>query len=92
MVRNVLNFLFHEKYLVFFRFIFIIVVFLGAISSISLVWPLADIMNGLMAFPNLIGLLLLSNVIVKESKTFFCSFKKREIGKKVKIFKKKNQR
>ncbi|MEI8329941.1 MAG: alanine:cation symporter family protein, partial [Chlamydiia bacterium] len=47
------------------------VVFLGAIMHFDVVWPLADIMNGLMAFPNLIGLLFLAPVVVKESQGFF---------------------
>ncbi|NGX34343.1 MAG: Amino-acid carrier protein AlsT [Candidatus Anoxychlamydiales bacterium] len=77
------EFLFKEKYILFFRIAFILVVFLGAISSIKLVWPLADIMNGLMAFPNLIGLFLLTNVVVSESKAFFELLKnEKEIIKK----------
>ena len=39
--------------------------------SFDIVWPLADIMNGLMALPNLIGLMGLSSVILIESKAFF---------------------
>ncbi|NGX63452.1 MAG: Amino-acid carrier protein AlsT [Candidatus Anoxychlamydiales bacterium] len=76
------EFLFHEKYLFLFRVFFIAVVFLGAISSIKLVWPIADIMNGLMALPNLIGLFLLSNVIVAESNSFFDLLKREKQLKK----------
>ncbi len=65
------EYLFHEKYIVYFRIFFIFVTFLGAIASIKLVWPIADIMNGFMAIPNLIGLFLLSSVVVKESEIFF---------------------
>ena len=54
-----------------FRVLFCLVVFLGAILSFDLVWPLADIMNGLMALPNLIGLIGLSSVVVVEAKLFF---------------------
>ncbi|MCX6988948.1 MAG: sodium:alanine symporter family protein [Chlamydiae bacterium] len=54
-----------------YRVIFCAVVFLGAIMHFDVVWPLADIMNGLMAFPNLIGLLFLAPVVVKESQGFF---------------------
>jgi len=76
------EFLFHEKYIFFFRIAFIVIVFLGAISSIKLVWPLADVMNGLMAIPNLIALFLLSNVVVKESNQFFDLLKKEKSLKK----------
>ena len=40
---------------------------LGSIMSLGLVWNIADIMNALMAIPNLVSLLLLSNVIVRET-------------------------
>lgn len=43
---------------------------IGAGTSVQIVWDIADIFNGLMAIPNLIGLLLLSNVIVKETDKF----------------------
>ena len=51
---------------------FCVVVFFGAIiSKVELVWTTADIMNGFMAVPNLIGLLGLSGVIVAETKKFY---------------------
>lgn len=48
-----------------------IVVFIGAIGKLETVWTLTDIMNGLMAFPNLIALLGLSFVIKNETNLFF---------------------
>ena len=39
--------------------------------TVSAVWTIADIFNGLMAFPNLIALLFLNGVIVKETKDYF---------------------
>jgi AGCS family alanine or glycine:cation symporter len=45
-------------------------VFVGAIVKLDLVWTFADVMNGLMAFPNLIGLLGLSGVIVMETRKY----------------------
>lgn len=79
------EFLFKEKYLIYFRAVFIMVIFLGAISSIKLVWPLADIMNGFMAIPNLIGLFLLTNVVVEESDIFLNVLKKEKLSlKKIK--------
>jgi alanine or glycine:cation symporter, AGCS family len=55
-----------------YRMIFCVVVFMGAvISKVELVWSFADIMNGLMAVPNLIGLIALSGIIVAETKKYY---------------------
>jgi AGCS family alanine or glycine:cation symporter len=43
----------------------------GAISKLSLVWNISDTLNGLMAIPNLIGLLFLTPVIIQETKKYF---------------------
>jgi len=43
---------------------------LGAITNIGLIWSIADSMNALMAIPNLISLILLSGVIVKETRKY----------------------
>ena len=51
-----------------YRVIFLITVYLGAVVSLDLVWNLADIFNALMAIPNLISLIFLSGVIVKETR------------------------
>lgn len=53
-----------------YRVLFLISVYLGAVVSLDLVWNLADIFNALMAIPNLIALVLLSGVIVKETKKY----------------------
>jgi alanine or glycine:cation symporter, AGCS family len=53
-----------------YRLLFVFASFLGAVHSLELVWTLSDAMNGLMALPNLIGLLLLSGVVVTESKKY----------------------
>lgn len=54
----------------FYRTIFLIMVYLGAVISLELVWNLADIFNALMAIPNLLCLLFLSGVIVKETRKY----------------------
>lgn len=51
-----------------YRILYIIAVFFGAVFELSLVWNLADLMNALMAIPNLISLILLSGVIAAESR------------------------
>jgi AGCS family alanine or glycine:cation symporter len=54
-----------------YRVIFIAATFFGAIRSIEFVWKFSDLMNGLMALPNLVGLLLLSGVIARETREYF---------------------
>lgn len=54
-----------------YRYIYILAVFIGPYMTVSAVWTIADIFNGLMAIPNMIALFALSGVIVKETKDFF---------------------
>ena len=56
-----------------YRVLFIAAVFIGSILSLSVVWNLADIANALMAIPNLIAILLLSGVIVRETRKYLWS-------------------
>ncbi|MEG0075348.1 MAG: sodium:alanine symporter family protein [Eubacterium sp.] len=49
-----------------YRIIFSLVTFVGATTTLKIVWDFSDTMNGLMAIPNLICLLVLSNVVAKE--------------------------
>ena len=53
-----------------YRSLWVLFVFLGSIFSLDLVWNLSDLMNGLMALPNLISLVALSGVIVSETKKY----------------------
>lgn len=54
----------------FFRVLFTLVVIPGAILELDIVWKISDICNGLMAFPNLIGLCALSGVVIAETRSF----------------------
>lgn len=54
-----------------FRIIYILAVFIGPYLTVSAVWNIADIFNGLMAFPNLIALFALSGVVGKETRAYF---------------------
>ena len=54
-----------------FRWVYILAVFIGPYMTVSAVWMIADIFNGLMAFPNLIALVALSGVVVAETKKYF---------------------
>ncbi len=53
-----------------YRVIFSLIVFVGAVSELKTIWALSDVMNGLMALPNLIGILLLSGLIVRETRHY----------------------
>ena len=59
-----------DKALKPFRIIFVCVVPIGALMTLDLVWDIADVLNALMAVPNLIGLLLLSPVLFKISREY----------------------
>lgn len=53
-----------------YRIIWIIAIYLGSVLNLTLVWNIADSMNALMAIPNLISLILLSGVAVKETRKY----------------------
>lgn len=57
-----------------YRWIYIACVFIGPYMTVSAVWTIADIVNGLMAIPNLIALLALNGVVVAETKKYFSKF------------------
>ncbi len=63
-----------------YRLAFLAAVFLGAVVSLDIVWNFADLMNGLMAFPNLIAVLLLSGVILRETRYFLWEGRLDEAG------------
>lgn len=62
-----------------FRYIYILLVAVGAFLKLDLIWILADIVNGLMAIPNLIGLIGLSGVIVTETKAYFAQLENKKM-------------
>lgn len=65
------EFLFGVKHINIYRSIFIIMVALGGFLELDLIWTIADIVNGLMAIPNLIALLALSPIIIAETRNYF---------------------
>jgi AGCS family alanine or glycine:cation symporter len=65
-----IEYLFKEGVVKPYRVVFTLAVFLGAVVKLELAWAFADVMNGLMAFPNLVGLLGLSKVVVDETKKY----------------------
>ena len=59
------------KHVKIFRWIYILAVFIGPYMTVSAVWTIADIFNGMMALPNMIALFALSGVVAAETKDFF---------------------
>ncbi len=66
-----IEYLFGIKAILPYRVVFIILIGVGAVAKLSLVWNISDTLNGLMAIPNLIGLIFLTPVVVAETKNFF---------------------
>ena len=67
-----LEYLTDNKYvLIGFRVIYVLAVFIGPYLTVSAVWNIADIVNGLMAFPNLVALFALSGIVGKETRAYF---------------------
>ena len=67
----------NKKAALTYRWLYIIAVFVGPYMTVSAVWTIADIFNGLMALPNMIALFALSGVIAAETKAFFDAGKHR---------------
>ncbi|NLO24538.1 MAG: sodium:alanine symporter family protein [Clostridiales bacterium] len=65
------EYLFGSKAIMPYRVIWIPFILIGAIGGLVTIWDIADTLNGLMAIPNLIGLLGLSGVIIKLTKDYF---------------------
>jgi len=69
--EKALEYLLGEKAIIVFRVVFVAAVIVGATRELKFVWDFSDLMNGLMAIPNLIGILLLSKVVKEESQRYF---------------------
>lgn len=67
------------KHVKIFRWIYILAVFIGPYMTVSAVWTIADIFNGLMAIPNMIAIFALSGVVAKETRDFFKRHKEGKI-------------
>ena len=61
----------NQKPIMIYRWLYIFAIFIGPYMTVSAVWTIADIFNGLMALPNMIALFALSGVVAKETKDFF---------------------
>ena len=54
-----------------YRWLYILAVFIGPYMTVTAVWTIADIFNGLMAIPNIIALFALSGIVAKETREYF---------------------
>ena len=62
-----------KKWIIYYRIAYIAAAFVGSVMNLTVVWNIADSMNALMASPNLIALLLLSGVAVRETRKYLWS-------------------
>ncbi|BBY44855.1 alanine/glycine:cation symporter family protein [Mycolicibacterium celeriflavum] len=66
-----MEYLFGRKAVFPYRIVFIIVIYIGATIALKPVWTFSDVMNGLMALPNLVGLIILSPLVYRETRAYF---------------------
>ncbi|MBO6188266.1 MAG: alanine:cation symporter family protein [Prevotella sp.] len=71
--ESAVSYIEHRKSNRFYRILYITALFFGSIVSLDIIWNIADCMNALMAIPNLVALLLLSNVAAKETEKYLWS-------------------
>jgi len=71
-----IDYLFGPKAVLPYRVIYCLIVPVGATIKLSLVWTISDIFNALMAWPNLVGLIFLSPVVVRMTKEYFADPKR----------------
>jgi AGCS family alanine or glycine:cation symporter len=78
--ERAISYLFGENSIIPYRIVFIMAAFFGcfvleleSVSGLQLVWTFSDVMNGAMAVPNLIGVLLLSRVVANETREFMAA-------------------
>lgn len=69
--EKAIEYLLGERVVPWYRSLFCVLVAIGAVAKLDLVWTFADVMNALMAFPNLIGLLGLSALVREETRSYF---------------------
>ncbi len=74
--EKAIEYLFGEKSIKVYRVFFTVAVMVGAMMSLDFVWNFSDLTNGMMAIPNLIGLIWLSPIIKQETERYFSSLKK----------------
>ncbi len=71
-----LQYLFGPRVVPLYRAVFCILIAVGAVAKLDLVWTFSDVMNGLMALPNLIGLIGLSGIVAHETRVYLDSLER----------------
>jgi AGCS family alanine or glycine:cation symporter len=59
-----------QKAIIVYKVLYVLLIFTGAVSSLSFVWDFANFANGLMVIPNIVSLLLLHKVVVAETRKY----------------------
>lgn len=72
------SFVFGEGVKMLYKLLFVIAVFVGAVTKLTIVLNFSDLMSGLMVIPNTIAILLLSPIVVRETREYFIKLKKGE--------------
>lgn len=80
--EKAMEYLFGIKSVVFYKAFFIGIIIVGAIAKLELVWDISDTLNGLMAIPNLIGVFLLSETVIKITKNYLKRIKNKNSKEK----------
>jgi len=75
------EYLFGDTWIHLYRYLWVLFVFVGSMVKLELVWNFSDAMNALMAVPNLIGLILLSGVLFRETKIYEMGIRDGSINK-----------
>ncbi|KJF82436.1 alanine/glycine:cation symporter family protein [Photobacterium angustum] len=70
-----ITYLFGVKAILPYKLFFLVLIAGGAFMQLDMIWVIADIVNGLMAIPNLIGLVVLRHVVIAETQAFFTKLK-----------------
>ena len=71
--ESAVNYIEKQRANLFYRIVFIVLLFFGCVIDLDIIWNIADCMNALMAIPNLVALLLLSGVAAKETRHYLWS-------------------
>ncbi|SNT38983.1 amino acid carrier protein [Actinomadura meyerae] len=66
-----MEYLFGRRAVLPYRIVFIVAIYIGSVSTLTAVWTFSDVMNGLMALPNLIGLVILGPLVWRETRAYF---------------------
>ena len=69
------EYLFGPRAIIVYRWVYVLVIPIGAAAALKSIWNFADIANGLMAFPNLIGVIGLSGLVVAETRAYLKRYK-----------------